>query len=82
MSKISITVAYFAILQEQAKQKEEILETTPSSAEELYKNLKEKYQFTLPFESIRVANKENFLLNDYQIQDGDYIALIPPVAGG
>ena len=80
---LPLTIAYFAILQEQAGKAEETItceaKTTPA---QLYDQLAAKYHFTLPFSRIRIANKETFLPADYQFQPHDYIALIPPVAGG
>lgn len=79
---MTIKVKYFASLREKAnKNEEEILETFINSFE-LYQNLKEKYQFSLSVDEIKVAINGEYKDFQTQIVSGDVVTFIPPVAGG
>ena len=79
---MSIKVKYFASLREKAqKNDEEILENFKNSYD-LYNALKEKYQFTLAVEELKVAINGEYKSFDTLIVAGDVVTFIPPVAGG
>ena len=78
----TITVQYFAALQEQAGITTENLTLELTSYRELYRYLTEKYQFHLLEHQIKVAVNDEFADLDSVIQDQDRVVFIPPVAGG
>ncbi len=80
--KKNIKVRYFALLREQTQKSTEILETRSKTPEELFEELKDKYHFTLDFNSVRVAINEKYASSDTEISNGDELVFIPPVAGG
>lgn len=82
MSKPCITVLYFAKLAEQRGLSSEILDEYPTTGEQLYQSLAERYHFPLQQSQVRLAVNECFENWDYEIRSGDVMAFIPPVAGG
>lgn len=78
----SVQVEYYALLREQRGQSSEAWSTSVSTLNELYSELKEKYQLSLPASILRVAANNKFASWDDQLNDGDLIVFIPPVAGG
>lgn len=77
-----IKLTYFAILAEQAGLMEEVRSTTADTYGQLYQELMEQYQFSLPLENIKVAVNGEFVNMHQSISAGDQIVFIPPVAGG
>ena len=77
-----VHLRYFAILREHAGTSCEKRETTSTTVEELYVEIKEEKGFDLEKEFIRVACNGDFVDLDYSLKDGDEIVFIPPVAGG
>ena len=77
-----VRLRYFAILREHANISCEKRETTSTTVEELYGEIKEEKRFDLEKEFIRVACNGDFVDMDYSLADGDEIVFIPPVAGG
>lgn len=77
-----ITVQYFAILREQRGLSEEAVESTCSTASELYEELAAQYGFTLPTKSLRVAINDEFASMSQMLKEDDAVAFIAPVAGG
>ncbi len=82
MSKKNIHIKYFAILREHAQKSEETFLTDANDAQELYEELKSKYDFPLASNLIRAAINSEILPLNSSIKDNDQIAFIPPVAGG
>ena len=80
--KKEIHVSYFAILREQRGLGAESLETSASTARELFAELANRYKFSLPLERLRVAINGEFAPWDAPLSAGAKVALIPPVAGG
>ena len=77
-----VHLRYFAILREHAGTSCEKRETTSTTVEELYVEIKEEKGFDLEKEFIRVACNGDFVDLDCSLADGDEIVFIPPVAGG
>lgn len=82
MSSKKVEIMYFAILREQSNKGLEIIETEAYTAEELFKELTQEYNFTLHPHQVRVSINEGFQDMNSTINDGDQIVFIPPVAGG
>lgn len=80
MKKILIT--YYANLREERGVSNETLETDGLSAKDLFLNLKSQYNFTLGIDACRVAINDEFVDWTTELNDGDKLVFIPPVAGG
>ena len=78
----TVHISYFAILREQRRQSEERLSTTAKDARELYGELRQRHEFSLPADRIRVALNGEFAPLETELKEGDAVAFIPPVAGG
>ena len=79
---MKIKVKYFASLREKAQKNEEELILTYSNSLELYLFLREKYQFSLNANEIKVAINGEYQDFQKELLAGDVITFIPPVAGG
>ena len=77
-----INIRYFAALREQAGTSGEEMETAARTATELYEELRQKYEFTLAADQIKVAVNEEYRPLDYALSAGDEVVFIPPVSGG
>ena len=77
-----ITLDYFAIFREYRKADSEELATGARDARELYRELKQRYGFPLPLESLRVAVNDEFASWERELEEGDRVTFIAPVAGG
>ena len=77
-----LNVKYFAALREIAGIDGETVETTATNASELYKELTDKYLFSLKEETLKVAINEEYEEFDTPFKEGDIVVFIPPVAGG
>jgi molybdopterin converting factor subunit 1 len=79
---MTIKVKYFASLREKAQKNDEEITEVFANAFDLYIALKEKYQFTLSVDEIKVAINGEYQNFDTLILAGDVVTFIPPVAGG
>lgn len=79
---MSIKIKYFASLREKAQKNDEEIFEDFKNAFDLYHALKEKYQFTLAIEEVKVAINGEYQGFDTAIVHGDVVTFIPPVAGG
>ena len=77
-----ITVTYYSILREISGRDEEVITTAASNLNELYDELRLRYNFPLKANQLAVAVNDNFAKLDNDFKDGDHIVFIPPVAGG
>ncbi len=77
-----VKIIYFAALREQSDKSEEYFETQKDTLEDLYKELQEKYSFTLGYKDIKVALNEVYADFQSVFSDGDTVVFVPPVAGG
>ena len=79
---IKIIVQYFAILREQrGLNKEEVL-SNAKTAVELYAELRQKHNFSLNTDILKVAINDEFCDWTTTLKSGDQVVFIPPVAGG
>lgn len=78
----TITVLYFAAMREQRGRDREILETEAGTPESLYEELSARHAFRMPRRSIVVAINDELARWDTPLQDGDVLALLPPISGG
>ena len=77
-----IKVQYYALLREQAGRSEESLVTAARTPRELYEELRQRYPFSLPADTLRVAVNAEFGEWSQPLSEGDAVVFIPPVAGG
>lgn len=82
MSAKNVDLDYFAIFREVRKKDRETISTSAVTLGELYAELSERYQFSLPQEAVRVAVNDEFAAWESALSDGDRVTFIPPVAGG
>ena len=78
---IKLNIEYFAILREQAGFDSEQIETELTTPAELYAELTQRHGFP-EMTTVKVAINDEFGDWQAQLQDGDSIVFIPPVAGG
>ncbi len=78
----SINVKYFAALREQAGIEQEHVSTQANTAQDLYLELKCKYNFSLDIKNLKLSYNLSFTKFDQELKDGDELVFIPPVAGG
>lgn len=82
---MKIKVLYFAAVREIVGKDEEEMVLPPSvtTIGDLVAHLPQvRVSLAGRLSSVRLARNETFATNDERIEDGDVIALIPPVAGG
>lgn len=77
-----IQVQYFAVLREQRGTSQETLTTSAKTAKDLYQELKDKHNFKIPIELLKVAVNNEFKDWNTELQSNDSVVFIPPVAGG
>lgn len=78
----SVTLRYFASLQEQTQKSTETLVTALETYRDLYSFLADHYGFLLAPGQIKVAVNDEFAELDQPILHQATIVFIPPVAGG
>ncbi|QDH17340.1 MoaD/ThiS family protein [Swingsia samuiensis] len=79
---IRLELEYFAQMKEIAEKSKEVIHTDLKKAEDLYLELKERYNFPFKGSRLRVAVNGDFVPWDYQLKNGDHVVFIPPVTGG
>lgn len=79
---MALKVQYYALFREQAGRSEELLETTATTPEELYRELQARYPFKLRQQQLKVAINTGFSDWHTPLKTGDTVVFIPPVAGG
>ncbi|WP_350657578.1 MoaD/ThiS family protein [Psychrobacter sp. S1-30-MNA-CIBAN-0213] len=80
---MNINVLYFASLADEANCQQETVSVQQStSLTELYQQLSQKHRFSRPQAELRVAVNDYFAKWTDQINDGDSVVFITPVAGG
>jgi molybdopterin converting factor small subunit len=77
-----LTLEYFAILREMANTKSESLDSDSVSALHLYQQQQQRYGWPLKPEQVGVAINGKFKPMETELQSGDHVVFIPPVAGG
>lgn len=79
---MNVQVQYFAVFREQRGTSAESLATESGTAGELYRELRERFGFTLDPSLVRAAVNGAFVPMETSLRDGDTVVFIPPVAGG
>jgi molybdopterin converting factor subunit 1 len=79
---VTITVAYYARLREQARTSEETVQTSAARVDALYEEISRRHGFDFPRDRLKVAVNEHMCDWDAELKDGDSVAFLPPVAGG
>ncbi|GAA0318880.1 MoaD/ThiS family protein [Psychrobacter aestuarii] len=80
---ITVHLLYFASVAEATGRHEDVVHIAPdSSLTELYAQIQARYGITRPYRELRVAVNDDFAPWTTVLQDGDWVAFIPPVAGG
>lgn len=79
---MTIHVRYFAGLRDRRGVGRESLETKCKTPSELYLSLGEQFELKLEPARVRFAVRDAYVDGNYELQDGDELVLIPPVAGG
>lgn len=77
-----VTVRYFARMAEIAGCASETIAPVPATAARLFAQLDARHRFGFGPAALRVALNERLVDWDSALQDGDEVALIPPVSGG
>jgi sulfur-carrier protein len=75
-------VCYFGLLAERRGLAEERLQHPAATAIELYDSLNAAHRLGLATGDFRVAVNDRFVAWNHPLQDGDRIALLPPMSGG
>ncbi len=78
----TIHIQYFALMREERGLSKESYATDASNAQELFEELKQKYNFSLDSERLRVSINDQFENWNHALRENDSIVFIPPVAGG
>ena len=78
----TIKIQYFAALREQRGLREETVETSASTAQDLYGELATQHDLKLPSSLVKASINLQLKPLDFAISDGDEVVFIPPVAGG
>lgn len=77
-----LRVQYFALLREQARCNDELVDSSAATPRELYAELAARHGFSLAAGSLKVAVNTEFAAWSQPLQAGDTVVFIPPVAGG
>jgi molybdopterin converting factor small subunit len=75
-------VCYFGLLAERRGLPEERLQHPAATAVELYASLNAAHRLGLATTDLRVVVNDQFVPWNHPLQDGDRIALLPPMSGG
>jgi molybdopterin converting factor subunit 1 len=79
---MQLNIQYYALMREQAGRSTESVESAAATPAELYSELKARYGFTLAREQLKVAVNSEFSDWSRELEAGDAVVFIPPVAGG
>ncbi len=78
----SYPVTYFGLLAERRGLSDEIVRSAASTPAELYAELDATHHLGLLIENFRAAVNDEFVSWEHPLQDGDRLALLPPMSGG
>jgi len=78
----TVSIQYFAMLREKSGKSKEEYQTESLTYADLYRELNELYNFDLPLSMIQVAINDEYSNVERNLNDGDRVVYIPPVAGG
>lgn len=79
---ISIQLRYFASLKDAVGRSTEELSSMAKTPQDLYRDLRERYGFSLDASLVRYAVNGAFVPGSTNLKSGDEVVFIPPVAGG
>lgn len=79
---LQVQIKFFAVLREQAGISDIEHTTAARTPAELYGELQASHGLQLPATLLRVAINGRYTAMDVQLQTGDRVVFIPPVAGG
>jgi sulfur-carrier protein len=79
---INVTARYFAAFRERAGRDVEALETSASTAAELYGELARRHGFADSITRCKVAVNDQLADWNVRLAAGDEVLFFPPVAGG
>lgn len=79
---MTFKVLYFGLLAERRGLAEERVESTASTAAELYAELDARHGLGLSPAHFRAAVNDEFAAWDGEIKSGDVVAFLPPMSGG
>lgn len=77
-----VNVGYYALFKDLSGKSNEVFQTKAKNVSDLYKELKQKYDFPLSPCMLKVAINDEFSSFETMLNDGDKVVFIPPVAGG
>lgn len=77
-----VRLHYFASLKEERGLAQEEMETLAPTAAHLYEQLRERFGFSLPQNSLRVAVNNELKAWNIVLCSGDDVVFLPPVSGG
>lgn len=80
--RLSVRIQYYALFREQAGRSEETIDTTATTAAQLYSELQGRHPFSLAPAQLKVAINDEFSDWNTPLANGDSVVFIPPVAGG
>ena len=78
----NIHVRYYASIREERGLAEETITTSAETALDLFEELRSKHHLTLPVNLLKVAINNQFREWNTELNSGDDLVFIPPVAGG
>jgi len=79
---MKIQLKYYSHFAQWTGKEKDTLETTYTTAREIYLFQKDLFKFTFPIESIRLAINDEFCDWDTELKEDDKLVYIAPVSGG
>lgn len=79
---MNVRICYFGLLAERRGLAEESLETSATTAAELVAELGARHLPGFSTRDLRAAVNDEFVAWDHPLQEGDQVALLPPMSGG
>lgn len=75
-------IHYFGLLAERRGLADEVVTSTSQNPQDLYTELAASYPLKMPPQDLRAAVNDELAAWNHPLQDGDYIAFLPPMSGG
>jgi molybdopterin converting factor small subunit len=79
---LTVEIEYYAQLREERGIDREMLSTSARTARDLYLELKDNHGFSPEMDRLWVAVNDAITSWEQDLNDGDKVVFIPPVAGG